>query len=94
MRYLSPAPLHHAAPLRWSLAVIAAGGTAVIMRKFDAEHALHLIETRGITMSQWVPTMFRRLLDLPAERRVAFHAPGIAPRSMPPHPARPNSSAR
>ncbi|WP_298642567.1 AMP-binding protein [uncultured Tistrella sp.] len=75
LRYLSPAPLYHAAPLRWSLAVTAAGGTAVIMRKFDAEHALHLIETRSITMSQWVPTMFRRLLDLPAGRREAFHAP-------------------
>ncbi|MEN2977783.1 AMP-binding protein (plasmid) [Tistrella bauzanensis] len=75
LRYLSPAPLYHAAPLRWSLAITAAGGTAVIMRKFDAEHALHLIETRGITMSQWVPTMFRRLLDLPAARRAAFHAP-------------------
>lgn len=74
-RYLSPAPLYHAAPLRWTLAVTAAGGTALILRKFDAATALDLVETRGITTSQWVPTMFQRLLALPEERRARFRAP-------------------
>lgn len=74
-RYLSPAPLYHAAPLRWSLAVTACGGTAIIMDRFDAERALTILETRGITMSQWVPTMFRRMLALPEDRRRAFSAP-------------------
>ncbi len=41
------------------------GGTAVIMQKFDAEQALKLIEQHQITHSQWVPTMFNRLLSLP-----------------------------
>lgn len=74
-RYLSPAPLYHAAPLRWSLGILAAGGTAIIMKKFDAEQALDLLETEAITLSQWVPTMFKRMLDLPQARREAFNAP-------------------
>jgi acyl-CoA synthetase (AMP-forming)/AMP-acid ligase II len=74
-RYLSPAPLYHAAPLRFSLAITASGGTAVIMSRFDAGKALDLLQHRRITLSQWVPTMFRRMLDLPDERRAAFSAP-------------------
>jgi acyl-CoA synthetase (AMP-forming)/AMP-acid ligase II len=43
-RYLSTAPLYHAAPLRWSLAAITAGGSVVLMGKFDADLALSLLE--------------------------------------------------
>ena len=35
--YLSPAPLYHAAPLRFTMAATAVGGTAVVMEHFDAE---------------------------------------------------------
>ena len=68
-RYLSPAPLYHAAPLRHSMVTIKAGGSAFIMAKFDAATALALIETHAITHAQWVPTMFVRLLKLPEEAR-------------------------
>ena len=64
-KYLSTAPLYHSAPLRYNLMVSRLGGTAVIMQKFDAEQALKLIEQHQITHSQWVPTMFNRLLSLP-----------------------------
>ena len=64
-RYLCPAPLYHAAPLRHVMVTIKMGGTAVIMERFDAETALRLIENHKITHSQWVPTMFVRLLRLP-----------------------------
>lgn len=64
-RYLSTAPLYHSAPLRYNLMVTRFGGTAVIMEKFDPERALQLIETHRITHSQWVPTMFVRMLRLP-----------------------------
>lgn len=70
--YLSPAPLYHAAPLRTCAAVQALGGTAVIMDKFDAEAALAVIEKFKITASQWVPTMFVRMLKLPAETRTRY----------------------
>lgn len=63
-RYLSTAPLYHSAPLRYNMMVTRLGGTAVIMEKFDAERALRLIDQNQITHSQWVPTMFVRLLKL------------------------------
>ncbi len=69
--YLSPAPLYHAAPLRFSVRCVAFGGTVVLMRRFDAEGALAAIARWRVTHSQWVPTMFIRLLALPAERRAA-----------------------
>ncbi len=42
--YLSPAPLYHAAPLRFNLAVQRLGGTCVLMEHFDAEEFLRLVE--------------------------------------------------
>ena len=69
--YLSPAPLYHAAPLRWSMAVQRLGGTVVVMRKFDAAETLHLIAQARVTHAQFVPTHFARLLDLSEEVRKA-----------------------
>jgi len=62
--YLSPAPMYHAAPLRFCLSVHRMGGTVVAMERFDAERTLALIEQYRITTSQWVPTMFVRMLKL------------------------------
>jgi len=70
--YLCPAPLYHAAPLRHVMVTIKSGGTAVIMDRFDAETSLRLIEQHRITHSQWVPTMFVRLLKLPDAVRHRF----------------------
>ena len=42
------------------------------MPRFDAESSLALIEQFSITHSQWVPTMFVRLLRLPLEVRSRF----------------------
>ncbi len=68
--YLSPAPMYHAAPLAFSLNVQRFGGTVVIMEHFDAAEAIALIEREKITHSQWVPTMFVRMLKLPDEVRL------------------------
>ncbi len=67
--YLSPAPIYHAAPLRFVGMVQALGGTVVMMESFDAEAALAAIERFRVTHSQWVPTMFVRMLKLPEEVR-------------------------
>lgn len=40
-----------------------------MMEKFDPAVALALIERHRVTTSQWVPTMFSRLLKLPEEVR-------------------------
>ncbi len=71
MVYLSPAPMYHAAPLAFSLAVHRAGGTLVIMEKFDERNALAAIEKYRVTHSQWVPTMFVRMLKLTEAERTA-----------------------
>jgi acyl-CoA synthetase (AMP-forming)/AMP-acid ligase II len=70
--YLSPAPLYHAAPLRWSMTVHKIGGTVVVMEKFDPEAALAAIQTYKITDSQFVPTHFVRMLKLPPEVRAKY----------------------
>lgn len=63
--YLSPAPLYHAAPLRYVMMTMSVGGTVIIMEKFDAQAALDLISRYRVTHSQWVPIMFSRMLALP-----------------------------
>ncbi|WP_067824031.1 acyl-CoA synthetase [Actinomadura kijaniata] len=70
--YLSPAPLYHAAPLRYCLTFQRFGATVVVMERFDAEQALALIEKYRVTHSQWVPTMFIRMLKLPEEVRTRY----------------------
>src|SRR3546814_18518105 len=42
--YLSPAPLYHAAPLRWSMTIHRPGGTVVLMQKFATEGALAALQ--------------------------------------------------
>jgi acyl-CoA synthetase (AMP-forming)/AMP-acid ligase II len=70
--YLSPAPLYHAAPLRFTMLVQRLGGTTVIMEKFDSERALSLIEEYRATHSQWVPIMFVRMLKLDESVRAKY----------------------
>lgn len=70
--YLSPAPLYHAAPLRYCITMHRFGATVVVMEKFDPEQALAAIEKHGATLSQWVPTMFIRMLKLPEETRARY----------------------
>jgi long-chain acyl-CoA synthetase len=86
--YLSPAPLYHAAPLAYTAAVHSVGGTAVVMESFDPHEALRHLERYEITHSQWVPTMFVRMLKLPPEvrhgvdlsrHRCAIHAAAPCP---------------
>jgi long-chain acyl-CoA synthetase len=70
--YLSPAPLYHAAPLGWSMAVHAVGGTVILMERFDPEQALADIQKYKVTSAQWVPTHFVRMLKLPEATRSAY----------------------
>ncbi len=70
--YLCPAPLYHAAPLGWSMAAQRAGGTVVVMQRFDAEAVLQAIERHRVTHAQFVPTHFIRLLKLDPEVRASY----------------------
>ena len=70
--YLSPAPLYHSAPLRYCTQFLRIGATVVVMPRFDAEAALAAIERYGVTHSQWVPTMFVRMLKLDPSVRARY----------------------
>jgi len=72
VRYLSPAPLYHAAPLAYNTVNMLFGGTSIIMDKFDPIKSLALIEKYKANYSQWVPIMFVRMLKLPAEAREQY----------------------
>ena len=70
--YLSPAPLYHSAPLQYCMIMLRLGATVVIMEQFDPLEALGAIEHHRVTHSQWVPTMFVRMLKLPEAQRSSF----------------------
>lgn len=89
--YLSPAPLYHAAPLRFTMMAVMLGGSGVIMERFDAQEFLALLGKHAITHTQLVPTMFVRMLKLPEDVRksydtsslkVAYHAAAPCPREI------------
>jgi long-chain acyl-CoA synthetase len=72
MTYLNPAPLYHSAPQACVAASIRLGATNVIMERFDPELWLALVERYGVTNCQMVPSMFSRLLRLPADVRSRY----------------------
>src|SRR3981189_1218942 len=73
--FYTPAPIYHAAPLRFAMTGLRMGATLVMDSKFDPATALPPVARRGATHSQGVPTMFVRLLQLPERERAAFRAP-------------------
>lgn len=86
--YLCPAPLYHAAPIAWTMMAQRLGCTVVVMETFDPEAVLKAIETYKVSIAQFVPTHFVRLLKLPEEIRhkydlsslkTVFHAAAPCP---------------
>lgn len=67
--YLSPAPLYHTAPIVFCTMVHRRGGTTVVMERWDPVACLEAIERYRCNRAQFVPTMFVRLLKLPAAVR-------------------------
>ena len=70
--YLCPGPLYHAAPLGFSMGTHRAGGTVVLMDRFDPAGCLRAIDAHQVTHTQFVPTHFVRMLRLPEHERRAF----------------------
>ncbi|HLF99846.1 MAG TPA: AMP-binding protein [Acidimicrobiia bacterium] len=66
-------PLYHAAPLAINLQPpISAGCAVVLAERFDAEDTLRLIDAHKVSHVHMVPTMFHRLLALPADVRERY----------------------
>lgn len=70
--YLSTSPLYHSAPYVFAASALRYGATCVVMEHFDAELALHCIQTFRCTHGIWVPTMFHRMLRLPPNVRNVY----------------------
>ena len=89
--HLCTGPLYHAAPLQLSLVVPQTGGVGVVlMDGWSAEETLELIERHRVTHTHMVPTMFHRLLSLPADVKerhdlssLSFVVHGAAPCPVP-----------
>jgi acyl-CoA synthetase (AMP-forming)/AMP-acid ligase II len=73
--FLVPSPLYHGHAMILSSTVHLLGGTLVVMERFDPAAALAALERHRVTHSLWVPTMFIRLLKLPAGTRDALNSP-------------------
>jgi long-chain acyl-CoA synthetase len=73
MRTVIPAPMYHSAPNAYAaLSVRVMAETIVLMPRFEPEEFLAVIERYRITHVQTVPTMFVRLLKLPAAVRAKY----------------------
>ena len=70
--YLSPAPLYHAAPFHYCMGALSLGGTVIYLEKFEPELALESIGRYRVNYSQWVPTMFVRMLKLDEGTRAKY----------------------
>jgi len=66
---LSSGPLYHLFSLAVAMSNLGAGASVVVMRRFDPEEFLRLVQTHRVTTAGMVPTMFVRLLRLPPEVR-------------------------
>jgi long-chain acyl-CoA synthetase len=67
--HLAVGPLYHSGPAYWGHMHLALGATVVVMRRWDAERALQLIEQERVTSTHMVPANFQRILALPPETR-------------------------
>jgi long-chain acyl-CoA synthetase len=72
VRALLPGPLYHSAPNVFALRAGRLGGALFLMPRFDAEGLLRLVQEQAIDTIFMVPTMFVRLLKLPAVVREKY----------------------
>lgn len=76
-RHLVLGPLHHSAPQVFSLIHTALGGTLHLAGRFDAAAALRRLARERIHSTFVVPTMLRRMLELPAPVQAATKTPEL-----------------
>ena len=72
MRALVNAPMYHSAPTSYSIGSSLDNAHLFIQSRFDAEDTLRMIAQHGITHAYLVPTMFVRMLRLPASVRAHY----------------------
>jgi long-chain acyl-CoA synthetase len=71
-RTMVPAPMYHTAPNVHAIAAVVLGMDLTVLPRFDPEDFLRVIQDHQIDHIQMVPTMFVRLLQLPADVRAKY----------------------
>ena len=66
---LVPGPLYHNGPFLYCFRGLLCGQTVVLMRRFDAERALQLVQEHRVAFAMLVPTMMHRVWRLPERER-------------------------
>ena len=77
VRALVTGPLYHASPNAYGRQALMTADVLVLQSKFDPEETLQLIEKHRIENAVMVPTMFVRILKLPAEVRARYDISSI-----------------
>ncbi|MDP9866539.1 MULTISPECIES: AMP-binding protein [Streptosporangium] len=70
--HLVTSPMYHSAPCAHTMFALHLGHTLVIAPRFEPAGILELIDRYRVTNAMMVPTMFHRMLRLPAEVRRAY----------------------
>jgi long-chain acyl-CoA synthetase len=70
-------PMYHAGPNTAAVNALHVGHTIVLMDRWTPEGCLEAIERHRVTSTQMVPTMFHRLLSLPADVRAAHDVSSV-----------------
>ena len=76
--HLCTSPLYHTAPIAYSWYTLHFEHTLVLMKKWDAEDTLRLIDKHRVTHSHMVPTQFHRLLRLPKKVRDQYDVSSLS----------------
>jgi len=70
--HLVSTAMYHGGSHAYYMGALNVGHPLVVMPRFDAEEALHLIEQHRVFSAYMVPTQFHRLLQLPEEVRARY----------------------
>jgi long-chain acyl-CoA synthetase len=70
--HLCSSMLYHSAPLEGAIVALQMGHRVVLVERWDPEQLLRLIDEEDVTTTFMVPTMFVRLLKLPAPVRARY----------------------
>jgi fatty-acyl-CoA synthase/long-chain acyl-CoA synthetase len=70
--HLAAGPLYHSAPGSFAMTTQMFGGRVVVMKKFDPEEALRLIQAHRCTSTFMAPTLVKRIVDLPEATRARY----------------------
>lgn len=70
--HLTAGPLYHSAPYAFSGLNLLLGGANVLMRRYDPEEALRLIDAHDVAWTFMTPTLLTRIVNLPEETKIRY----------------------